>query len=939
MGIRLSVGAPEVVGSPGGPDADWENVSAAQMLDDVFVQTRAGALFAMADPDLVRSVTPAERAGERGARDAARYVRVFVDDAVLAAAAPPAGGVVPAGEVAWSSPLPLLVRGSPAHAALLLRARVMRRAALAMMRLGAAEEAPQGGVGLRCLAGHALVMTAVAERANAYDCDLCTSGCALRTPRWHCDIDDFDVCAGCATRAAGLGGRRGGAAASPGVPGPPVDGFVAAAACLLALFSRLGEQAPDACLPMVLSAADVLRAIPDGGLAHVPEFAGRILDDLGAAAREAVVRGGTVGGAAAALAIVLAVRRRHLREALLTASALVESPAGTIVPAAALEGVLRGGDGASVAVGASCEDVARSLLVFVESDGTGRAAAAAAITPAASDRSGRRVSTAAMPSASASAVSGSDGDNTNHDGAKVRWSFDDTHSLSYRVYCGRTVGQSGYVARCAICDGKCGPGRGCQCQACAAFTTAMTSASERNFDGVVVHRSRRAMHGEAGVRHYCGRHVGSNGYRVPCGSCDGRCGPNSGCQCKACAALDDALAGKIVAAGSEPSESASVYFGGGAADVSIGACLSLVDSAVRFSRESRRADVAVEALRVLRRVLSTLVTCNLPLTQGTRASEAGVCDGGRVLATLGGLASDVAVSDRGGPEQVVATEAVHTLLAALDRATSNGAASSAQFVRGVVAGGCGAGDSTSRKLLLGILRVMSSGRGIRSLLRGTRRRDNAEQDSESKLPPCSLAESKDGLDNCGAAAHEELHGLVTSLFEMVAVNLSSVVGGGCRSGATGDSELREAAVSLLDGVMRGLLVLNSSSGAASHSSSGAASQLLLQMLTGKVRDTCSSMIGAACMSLAGGESLRDVDRALYESPVSTLLPFLADALVMLGHSFPKIFVECVGGDDPRLFGSLLSDFAWCVARLYAGAQASASHQLCGCTVTRANSRP
>ena len=38
--------------------------------------------------------------------------------------------------------------------------------------------------------------------------------------------------------------------------------------------------------------------------------------------------------------------------------------------------------------------------------------------------------------------------------------------------------------------------------------------------------------------HYCGRKVGQDGYQAPCGACDGTCGPNTGCQCKSCYAVD-----------------------------------------------------------------------------------------------------------------------------------------------------------------------------------------------------------------------------------------------------------------------------------------------------------------------------------------------------------------------------------------------------------------
>jgi hypothetical protein len=40
-------------------------------------------------------------------------------------------------------------------------------------------------------------------------------------------------------------------------------------------------------------------------------------------------------------------------------------------------------------------------------------------------------------------------------------------------------------------------------------------------------------------RHYCGRNVGREKYANECRDCDGRCGPSSGCQCRACFLLDN----------------------------------------------------------------------------------------------------------------------------------------------------------------------------------------------------------------------------------------------------------------------------------------------------------------------------------------------------------------------------------------------------------------
>uniref|UniRef100_A0A7S4S9A7 RING-type domain-containing protein n=1 Tax=Alexandrium monilatum TaxID=311494 RepID=A0A7S4S9A7_9DINO len=99
-----------------------------------------------------------------------------------------------------------------------------------------------------------------------------------------------------------------------------------------------------------------------------------------------------------------------------------------------------------------------------------------------------------------------------------------------RVYCGELVGGGSYHSgphrwsghgegRCS-CDGRCGPSNGCQCRRC----YEATFADER--------------------RRYCGRRVGRAGYHqgphrwdghsVQRCTCDGRCGPNNGCQCLDC---------------------------------------------------------------------------------------------------------------------------------------------------------------------------------------------------------------------------------------------------------------------------------------------------------------------------------------------------------------------------------------------------------------------
>jgi hypothetical protein len=65
----------------------------------------------------------------------------------------------------------------------------------------------------------------------------------------------------------------------------------------------------------------------------------------------------------------------------------------------------------------------------------------------------------------------------------------------------------------------------------------MSPTFRYNSDGVLVHFNYDGYH-YRGVRSYCGRRVGQDGYHQPCGSCDGRCGPTNGCQCKSCYDLD-----------------------------------------------------------------------------------------------------------------------------------------------------------------------------------------------------------------------------------------------------------------------------------------------------------------------------------------------------------------------------------------------------------------
>lgn len=112
----------------------------------------------------------------------------------------------------------------------------------------------------------------------------------------------------------------------------------------------------------------------------------------------------------------------------------------------------------------------------------------------------------------------------------------------HTYYCGKQVGQAGYANPCGFCDGTCGPTNGCQCKACHRL-----SFGERlNADGVIaVPRQNPKHHSNGAVLHYCGRKAGEHsGYANACGKCDGTCGPEDGCQCKGCWAIDHDAQGK-----------------------------------------------------------------------------------------------------------------------------------------------------------------------------------------------------------------------------------------------------------------------------------------------------------------------------------------------------------------------------------------------------------
>lgn len=68
--------------------------------------------------------------------------------------------------------------------------------------------------------------------------------------------------------------------------------------------------------------------------------------------------------------------------------------------------------------------------------------------------------------------------------------------------------------------------------------TPVNMAVEHNAAGAVTHMSFDNHHAKRQL-HYCGRTVYQDGYENACGSCDGRCGPIEGCQCKDCYKLDN----------------------------------------------------------------------------------------------------------------------------------------------------------------------------------------------------------------------------------------------------------------------------------------------------------------------------------------------------------------------------------------------------------------
>ena len=96
-----------------------------------------------------------------------------------------------------------------------------------------------------------------------------------------------------------------------------------------------------------------------------------------------------------------------------------------------------------------------------------------------------------------------------------------------KFYCGGDLG-----SRCTCCNGRCGPGNGCNCSACMLLDVQTRKLSPGwfvNRDGA----SARCSSVEPD-KFYCGRMVMTNDRRT-----DGYCGPTNGAHCLACQKLSE----------------------------------------------------------------------------------------------------------------------------------------------------------------------------------------------------------------------------------------------------------------------------------------------------------------------------------------------------------------------------------------------------------------
>lgn len=95
-------------------------------------------------------------------------------------------------------------------------------------------------------------------------------------------------------------------------------------------------------------------------------------------------------------------------------------------------------------------------------------------------------------------------------------------------YCGRKV------LTCLCCNGYCGPDFGCNCNDCKSLDELQEKQKptiKENYEGFP------ATKGTTG-KYYCGRKE-----MLKCSCCDGTCGPDNGCNCRACKWLDDQESG------------------------------------------------------------------------------------------------------------------------------------------------------------------------------------------------------------------------------------------------------------------------------------------------------------------------------------------------------------------------------------------------------------
>jgi len=79
---------------------------------------------------------------------------------------------------------------------------------------------------------------------------------------------------------------------------------------------------------------------------------------------------------------------------------------------------------------------------------------------------------------------------------------------------------------CECCFPQCGPDEGHNCPDCSYMDLQFSSGSRLNADKIKSKKSDR------NGKFYCGRKI------VKCSCCDGHCGPDDGCNCKACIWLD-----------------------------------------------------------------------------------------------------------------------------------------------------------------------------------------------------------------------------------------------------------------------------------------------------------------------------------------------------------------------------------------------------------------